>query len=172
MYKRAGFTLIELLVVVLIIGILSAVALPQYTLVVEKARATEAMSILKTMESAMEVYALSSGGDQAAFNASSDRWGLLDIELPLSDAPRSNAVEYGLKKSKYFIYSLESPQYVRAYREMDGGKNDYDLFIDLTGTRWSFSKKGYHLCSANTAQGTKICKNLGTLLSGNKYLMR
>lgn len=47
--NKRGFTLIELLVVVLIIGILSAVALPQYNKAVEKSRAAEAKTMLSSL---------------------------------------------------------------------------------------------------------------------------
>ncbi len=58
-----GFTLIELLVVVLIIGILAAIALPQNQKAVEKARAAEAITILKEMDKAQQMCILEHGRD-------------------------------------------------------------------------------------------------------------
>ena len=59
---KGGFTLIELLVVVLIIGILSSIALPQYQKAVMKARAAEVDVILNTLIRSINLYLEGNGG--------------------------------------------------------------------------------------------------------------
>ena len=72
---KKGFTLIELLVVVLIIGILSSVALPQYTKAVTKARVSSMLALLKTLADSQELYHIANG--QYASQITD-----LDVDLP------------------------------------------------------------------------------------------
>lgn len=54
MNNKKGFTLIELLVVVLILGILAAMAMPQYFKAVERSRMTEAVTLLANIADAQQ----------------------------------------------------------------------------------------------------------------------
>ena len=88
-----GFTLIEMLVVSLVIGILAAIALPQYQESVERARIAEAVAMTKTRALANERYRLATGNN-------ADYISQLDIDIQGTRSSPSDRVQ-----TKYFLYN-------------------------------------------------------------------
>ena len=145
---KNGFTLIELLVVVLIIGILSSIALPQYERAVEKSRAAEALvtgkSILDAMNRAINERPNESPNTRAS----------LDIRL---SGGKWNASTNGYQ-TKFFFYDLSKGDRVEAVRDLgDDGKYTLTFYNTLSA---SSDKK---TCTATGRIGQGVCQSLKSL---------
>ncbi len=150
-----GFTLIELLVVVLIIGILSAVALPQYTKAVEKSRATEAITLLGNLANAEQIYKMSTGGYTNDLT-------LLDIQLPGVDSKTPTTTS-----TKNFTLTVTSANNAttfaaNAVRSNNGaaitsGDNKYAILLTIDADG-KITRKCQESTSSTTV--TAMCKSI------------
>lgn len=119
---KKGFTLIEMLVVVLIIGVLAAVAVPQYESAIEKSRVAEALVVMKSLVDAEQRYLQANPNEPGACT----RKDIADVDLKggtWTDGGsnvHSNGTDRGIScdsyKTKYFIYDLGDGEKVTAYR--------------------------------------------------------
>ncbi len=100
-YGRNGFTLIELLVVVLIIGILAAIALPQYQKAVMRTRYTTLKSLVRSIANAEEVYYLANDKYSVDFEE-------LDVQMPGGQLEKSTASNYQYDWGVCFIADTEN----------------------------------------------------------------
>ena len=152
-FKRAGFTLIELLVVVLIIGILAAIALPQYEKTVERARAAEAMQMVASIARANEVYKLANGSYTTDIS-------LLDIQVPGADTTYDG---WPRKNTDKFQYGTRTGTYANSVgigRRIGSGFNDTSNYYSIVAL-----PDGKIICHY-TSQWKDFCRGLG---SGTAY---
>ena len=147
---KKGFTLIELLVVVLIIGILAAVAVPQYQLAVEKTRAAEAVVNVKALAEAAELYYLANG-EYPFHSENLDQDGLDALDIKISTTKNFNI------RTHYGVYvamtRINSDTY--SYMISQTMKHLNDSSLESRGLTCS-TNESRDSDSANS----KICKNL------------
>ena len=149
-----GFTLIELLVVVLIIGILAAVALPQYNLAVDKSRIMPYVPLIKSINTAEEVYFMANAEYTTDLTA-------LDIDVTKT-CPNITWNKKGIYCPKFYLaVTTTAPTYELTYCSQDScdsmSHTNNEKFVIRLGWRGN----GFAHCGHNNSnRGKALCKQL------------
>ena len=171
--KNQAFTLIELLVVVLIIGILTAIAVPQYQKAVEKSRVAQALTFMKTLYQAQQYYFLANGDYPNSFNDLSVNIPWTEKEKWFTGASAKDSFSDGkwsvqlLKgKSSGILMGHISGKYKGAgfaiYQNSSGAPNEQILCFERKAEGITFDDEEDGAYCRKVLGGTKIPEASGT----------
>lgn len=84
-----GFTLVEILIVVVILGILAAIVVPQFTNAADDARNGNVRTQTSTLENQIELYAAQNGGSYPTLAQLQADWGVLVTGGFIKEMPKN-----------------------------------------------------------------------------------
>ncbi len=79
-----GFTLVEILIVVVILGILAAIVIPQFTSASESAKSSSLITQLQTIRSQLELYQVQHNGNYPTLAQLNADWGVMVSETDVA----------------------------------------------------------------------------------------
>ena len=154
-----GFTLIEVLVVVLIIGILAAIALPQYQMAVEKSRAMEAVSVVDALKKSMDLYILEHGMEEASFVGKYSDFPQADMYIDVLGSLDCSEESFRCKGKQHSYGARCGKPYCTIETERWLNNDEYyGLFLEWT-PRETLSKD----CIYEGEKAEKICNSLSNM---------
>ena len=157
--KNGGFTLIELLVVVLIIGILAAVALPQYQMAVAKTRLTNYYQMLANIRRAQEIYYLANG-------IYTEDLSVLDVDYTANcQSGQDTSIlicPYATIDNIMGVLNTGGSSYLVACSFfLEKGKSSNQWDVRLLFYFQQSSKPNEIECQSQTEKGIRLCKLMG-----------
>lgn len=148
-----GFTLIELLVVVLIIGILAAIALPQYQTAVERSRSTEALTQMAAVSEALQRYHA-----QHENFPDSNKFNKLDVEIPVVSSSNGTNTYGGKNFTLTFTKNSSAKATIEALRSRSTHSYKLTTVVEENATNGTYStKRTCTVVTANDAEAQSYC---------------